>query len=144
MNGIEEYLQRDWHMILGREHGPLAFRFVLQPLVAGLLAVRAGLQDARDRRRPFGWALASERSERRKLIREGWAHVGRLYIIAVLIDVIYQVIVFRTVYPGQSLLVAAVLAFPTYVIARGLTNRVAQQFGYAGGGTQGGDGRRER
>lgn len=32
-------------MLIGREHGPLAFRLILQPLVAALLAFRAGLRD---------------------------------------------------------------------------------------------------
>lgn len=34
MTGLEDYLLRDWAMLTGREHGPLAFRMVLQPLVA--------------------------------------------------------------------------------------------------------------
>jgi hypothetical protein len=50
MNGIEDYLLRDWHMLVGREHGPLSFRMVLQPLVATAFAIRPGLQDARAER----------------------------------------------------------------------------------------------
>jgi hypothetical protein len=51
-------------------------------------------------------------------------------------DVIYQIIVFGTVHILQSLVVAAILAFPTYVIVRGLTNRVARGVGPSGGASQ--------
>jgi hypothetical protein len=44
-----------WDMLIGREHGPLAFRLVLQPKVAALLAIRAGVRDAKAGRPPHGW-----------------------------------------------------------------------------------------
>jgi hypothetical protein len=129
MNGIEEYFLRDWHMLVGREHGPLSFRMVLQPLVAAALAIRPGLQDARAERRPFGWTLVSEASERSALMREGWKDVRQLFVVAITMDVIYQILVFRTVYPIQALVVAAILAIPTYVFTRGLTNRITGSTG---------------
>jgi hypothetical protein len=109
---------------------------VLQPLVAATLAVRAGLRDAKAGRPAFGWAVATRAAERRALLREGWGDVGRLFVVAVVIDVIYQLMVFRTVYPGQSLIVAAALAFPTYVVVRGLTNRIAGSLGRDRGGSR--------
>jgi hypothetical protein len=133
MNGIEEYLLRDWHMLVGREHGPLSFRMVLQPLVAAALAIRPGLQDARGGRRPFGWTLVTEASERNALMREGWKDVRRLFAVAITMDVIYQIIVFHNVYPIQALVVAAILAIPTYVFTRGLTNRLARRAGSRNG-----------
>jgi hypothetical protein len=57
------------------------------------------------------------------LLLEGWGDVGRLFLVAVGIDVIYEIIVFRWVYPGQALIVATVLALPPYFLIRGLTNR---------------------
>jgi hypothetical protein len=133
MNGIEDYFLWDWHMLVGREHGPLSFRMVLQPLVAAALAIRPGLQDARAERRPFGWTLVTEASERNALMREGWKDVRRLFAVAVAMDVIYQIIVFHTLYPIQALVVAAILAIPTYVFTRGLTNRFARRAGSRGG-----------
>jgi hypothetical protein len=136
MSGIEEYVQRDWNLFVDREHGPLAFRMILQPLVAAALAVRSGRRDAREERPPFGWTLVTNSSQRHELMKEAWADVGRLYVLAVVMDVIYQVIVFGTVHILQSLVVAAILAFPTYVILRGLTNRVARGGGPWGGASQ--------
>jgi hypothetical protein len=47
------------------------------------------------------------------LIREGWRYVGKLFVAAVLIDSLYELIVFRWIYPGQALIVAIVLALPS-------------------------------
>ena len=129
MMAIEDLLQRDWNMLVGREHGPLAFRIVVQPLVSAGLAIRAGLRDARGGRPPFGWSVATRSGQRKGLVREGWTDVGRLFFAAVIIDVIYQIIVFRAIYPGQALIVAAFLAIPTYVVVRGLSNRLAGSLG---------------
>ena len=41
-------------------------------------------------------------------------------------DLIYQLIVFKTFYPDQALVVALLLAFVPYMIIRGLVLRVAR------------------
>lgn len=129
MSGLVEYLEHDWALLVGREHGPLAFRMVLQPLVAAVLAVRAGLRDADAGRPAFGWTFVTDPAQRRSLAREGWGDVGRLFCVAVVIDVIYQIIVFHWIYPIQSLVVAAILAIPSYFLVRGLANRIARGSG---------------
>ena len=53
--------------------------------------------------------------------------IGRVFIIAVVIDFIYQTIVFRWFYPSQALIVAAALAILPYLIFRGLLNRIGQR-----------------
>jgi hypothetical protein len=133
MSALTDYLLRDWELLVGREHGPLAFRMVLQPLVAAALAMRAGLRDARTGRPPFGWAVASDRARRRDLVREGWADIGRLFAVAIIVDAIYQIIVFHWVHVLQALVVAALLAIPSYVLMRGLTNRIASRLGVGPG-----------
>ena len=40
----------------------------------------------------------------------------------------YEVIVYRWVYPGQALIVAAVLAFVPYLMIRGPVTRIARRF----------------
>ena len=123
---MEELLARVWDMLIGREHGPLAFRVIIQPSVAALLAIRAGLRDARAGRTPYGWTVTSDALQRRELIRQGWKDVGRLFGAAVMIDLLYEIIVFRWIYPGQALIVAATLALPTYFLMRGLANRLVR------------------
>ena len=57
--------------------------------------------------------------------RGGWKNVHKLFWMAVLLDSIYQVIVFKWIYPGQALITAGVLAIVPYVLLRGLVTRIA-------------------
>lgn len=115
---------RVWEQLAGRIEGPFAFRFVVQPLVAAVLAIRAGVADAQDQRTPYLWSVLSDPLQRPQLIREGLKDVMRVFVVAIVLDVIYQLIVFRWVYPLQSLVVAALLAFVPYVLIRGPVTRL--------------------
>jgi hypothetical protein len=94
---------------------------------AGAFAVRAGLRDARAGRPAYGWQVIRNAGRRIELVREGWQDVGKLFIAAVVVDIVYEVIVFGRIFPAQSIIVACVLAIPTYLVVRGPTNRVAQK-----------------
>jgi hypothetical protein len=48
MDAVLESLTRGVEQLLGRASGPLQFRLVVMPTVVTLLAIRAGLRDARD------------------------------------------------------------------------------------------------
>jgi hypothetical protein len=43
------------------------------------------------------------------------------------LDVIYQIIVQRFVYPGEALITAFILAIVPYLILRGLVTRIARK-----------------
>ena len=49
-----------------------------------------------------------------------------MFSLAFVLDVVYQVIVFRWVYPFESLAVSIILAILPYVLLRGLVNRIAR------------------
>ena len=53
----EESLGRLWRDVLDRPGGPMTFRFILQPAMAIIAALRDGIHDARLGRRPYVWAL---------------------------------------------------------------------------------------
>ena len=110
--------------LAGRVVGPMKLRLLLQPLIAALFAVRAGIKDGRAGKPPYFWTMFTVRERRRALLREGWRDVGKLFIMAVAIDAIFQVIVVRWVYPNEALIVAAILAFVPYVFLRGLVTRL--------------------
>ena len=124
---MEERLRQLLPDLIGRVHGPFAFRLFLQPLSAAIIACRAGLRDARSRRPAYGWTVLSNAVERRDLLREGWSELSKVFFIAVAIDLIYEFVVFREVYPGQSLIVATVLALLPYPFLRGLVNRILRR-----------------
>ena len=110
-----------------RVGGPLDFRLVLQPVMAMLIAIRAGRNDAREGRPPFLWTVLTDRRERRALLRNGWRDVSRVFVLAWLVDAVYQIVFIQAVRPLQGLLVAVVLAFVPYGVARGLTTRLIRR-----------------
>ena len=125
---MEDFLARVWSNLVGRVGGPMTFRLILQPLMAGLLAFRAGLRDAREGRPPFLWTILTDPVQRAGLLREGWKAIARVFFLAVIMDVIYQWIVQRWAYPGEVVIVAIVLAVIPYLLIRGPVNRIARRW----------------
>jgi hypothetical protein len=123
---MEELLKQFWPDLMGRVHGPFAFRFILQPLSAALIACRAGLRDARSGRPAYGWEVLTNAPGRKDLLREAWRELTKVFLIAVAIDLIYEVVVLREIHPVQSLVVAAVLALLPYPLFRGVVNRIVR------------------
>lgn len=106
----------------------MTFRLILQPLMATLLAVRAGLKDAREGRPPYLWTVLTDRSRRVDLLRDGWHSIARIFVLAVIMDFIYEFVMGRWFYPLETLTVAVVLAVLPYVLVRGPVNRIARRW----------------
>jgi hypothetical protein len=115
---------RVWDDITSGRHAPLAFRFILQPAVAAFFAIRAGRKDAREGLPLYMWALVQDRAQRKVLLREGWRHIGKVFIFAIIMDGIYQFISVRWFYPGEAVIVAVVLAVLPYLVFRSVVNRI--------------------
>jgi hypothetical protein len=113
-----------WHDLVERPDGPMRFRFVLQPLMATIVAIRDGLKDARSGRSPYFATVLGNPQERIGRLWEGLNATARIIALGLVMDVIYQAIVFKTFYPDQALVVAVVLAFAPYLIIRGVTARL--------------------
>ena len=123
---MEEYFTRLWDDLIGRIGGPMAFRLLLQPAMAMIFAIRDGLKDAREGRPAYFYSLFAEPENRRSRLREGFKAVARVFVFAIIMDLIYQVTVLRWFYPLQALIVAFVLAFLPYILLRGPANRIAR------------------
>jgi hypothetical protein len=124
----QEFFARVWEMLIGRVDGPFTFRLLIQPTVAAIFAIRAGWRDARAHRPPYLWSIVTNPATRRELLRQGLADVGKVFIVAVILDLTYEMIVYRWVYPGQALIVAAILAFIPYLLIRGPVTRIVSRF----------------
>ena len=111
--------------LVSRTTGPLKFRFLLQPLMSIFLAVRSGLKDSREGKPAFFWEFCTDPAMRKELISNCWKSVGKIFILAFVLDCIYQVIVLRWIYVFDALIVAFFLAIIPYVIIRGPVNRIA-------------------
>lgn len=125
---MQELWQRFVEDFVLRLDGPLHFRFIVQPLMAVIFAVLDGVKDARAGKPAYFWALATHPEHRLELLRDGWKHFGKIFLLAIVLDVIYQLKVHGTIYPGEMLLVALLLAVVPYVLLRGPANRVARLF----------------
>jgi hypothetical protein len=110
-----------------RVSGPMKFRFILQPIMASIFAIRSGLKDAKAGKPPYFWALITDPAHRADMIKDGWKSVGKVFILALVLDVVYQIIVLRFVYPAETIIVAFVLAIAPYLILRGLVTRLARK-----------------
>ena len=124
MDTIVEMLSRAVEQLLGRASGPLHFRLFIMPIVVTVLGIRAGLRDAREGRLAFSWLRNS--TERRRLLRSALKDIGRVFVIAVVLDTTYQVLVFRYFYILQMLVVAFGCAVLPYVVMRGIVTRLAR------------------
>ena len=107
-----------------RVSGPMKFRLVLQPAHGVVL---------RNPRRAGGCQVGQAAvllgpcvglADRVGMLEGGWKDVGKVFILAIVLDVMYQLIVFRFVYPGEALVVAVILAILPYLILRGLVTRM--------------------
>lgn len=105
----------------------MAFRVIMQPAMAVFFAIRAGLRDAREGQPPFLWTVFSDQVRRRELMRQAWGDVRSIFILALVLDSIYQVIGHSSIYALELLVTATVLAVVPYVIVRGLVTRVARR-----------------
>ncbi len=124
---MEELIARVIKHLHGRIDGFMAFRFILQPIVAAFIAIRAGRKDARTHRPAFFWALFTDPTHRKELLHRGWHDVAKLFFFAVVLDLIYQIVVFHWIYPIESLIVAACLAIFPYLLIRGPVSRSLRQ-----------------
>lgn len=109
-----------------RVSGPMKFRVLLQPAVALTLATIAGLRDARTGKPPYFWGLLTHPEQRGDMLRDGWKDVGKVFVLALVLDTVYQILVARFVYPGETLVVALTLAIVPYLLVRGLVTRLAR------------------
>jgi len=124
---MEEIWMRFVENMNDRVSGPMKFRLLLQPAMAAFFAIRAGLNDARTGKPPYFWSLVTDPAHRVDMLKDGWKSVGKVFLIALLLDVVYQIIVLKFVYPGEAIYVAFVLAILPYLILRGLVTRIARK-----------------
>jgi hypothetical protein len=121
---LEDLIQH-WDNFLNRSTGPLSLRFILQPSVAIFLAIRAGIADAHEGKSAFLWSVVTKESTRWELVRHGFKDVGKIFLIAMVLDLIYQLRVLQTINPLETLFTAFVLAVAPYALVRGPVNRIA-------------------
>lgn len=120
--------RRIWHDLVARPDAPMRFRFILQPVMAAVVAIRHGLNDARTGRSPYFWTMLSNPRERAQRLDEGLNATARIILLGLVMDAIYQVLVLSQFYPAEAVIVALLFAFIPYLIIRGPAARIARRW----------------
>jgi len=119
------FTQRFFEDVVARLSGAGRLRFILQPVAASLVGIRDGKSDAHGGRPAFLSALAFHGSCRLDLLRSAFASIQDLVAIAIILDVVSQLLIFENVHPGAALLLGPVLIAVPYSISRAIANRIA-------------------
>ena len=127
MEFMYDMLTRVATHLLDRVSGPMKFRLVLQPIMASIFAIKAGLHDARVGKPPYFWSLVTDPAHRAEMLKDGWKNVGKVFVLALVLDVVYQIIEMRFVYPGEAFITAVLLAIVPYLVLRGLVTRFTRK-----------------
>jgi hypothetical protein len=121
-----ETLTRICRDIFDRTGGPVSFRFILQPTMASLAALHDGIKDARTGRSPFFWSAVNDPQARVARLNDALVATGRIVLLGLVMDGLYQFRVFTTFFPAEAVIVSILLAFLPYVVLRGPIARVAR------------------
>lgn len=121
---MEELWMRFVDNMAFRIEGPMKFRFVMQPVMAVIFAFIAGRRDALADQPPYFWSLVSDPAHRIDMLKDGWKSVGKVFVLAMVLDIVFQLMVLKTVYPGEVVVVAFLLAILPYLVVRGAVTRI--------------------
>lgn len=125
---MEDIVTRFLENIVGRLDGPMHLRFIFQPIMATIFACIGGWHDAKQDRPIYFWSIFSGKTTFREVRKAAWDGVAKVFIVALILDIIYQIIVLKWVYPGETIVVATLLVFVPYLILRGPVSQLCKMF----------------
>jgi hypothetical protein len=103
--------------------GPIQIRLFLQPVLAMLLGIKFGIQDAKAGKAPFFQQLAHTSGGRGAIVKQAARDALIPLCIALLLDSILQHMINGRVRPLAALIVGGILVFIPFLIVRALANR---------------------
>lgn len=113
--------------MLARFSGAGQLRFILQPTTAFLIGIRDGVRDLRTACPRFLSGLMFQRAYRVYSMKSAFASILDLVLVAIILDLIFQFLIFREVHPGAALLLVPVLIAIPYSISRALAYCIFQR-----------------
>jgi hypothetical protein len=126
MDAIQDAVRTAVGDFLGRASGPMHLRLILQPIIAAFLAIKAMKRDADAGEPPFLWELFTRPDQRARLVESAWRDIGKIFIVAIVLDTAYQFLVLRSFHIVQTLIVGIVLAILPYLLVRGPVARLVR------------------
>ncbi len=122
---MDEIWTRVWEDLVTRTTGPMWFRLYLQPLVASVLGVRAGLASARQPA-SAGRQRVLDPVHRRAVFQKTLRDIGKVFVVGNVLDAIFQIVALGTFYPGEAVIVALILVVLPYQLVRVLVTWIAK------------------
>lgn len=122
---MDEILGRVFSDLVARTTGPMWFRLILQPLVAIGFGVHAGLKNARAGSQQAAPHHALDKAYRATMLRQALHDVSKVALIGFVLDLVFQWLALRAVYPLEAVLVVIMIVVLPYQIVRTLVARVA-------------------
>jgi hypothetical protein len=110
-----------------RIDGSMSFRFILQPLMATIFAAIDGLKDAKGGKVPYLWSLFTQPQHLAAQLEHGWKSIGKVFALAIVLDVIFQIRELHNFFPLEALATAVLLAIVPYISLRGVVCRLARK-----------------
>lgn len=130
-----EVIERVWHQLLARPDEPMSFRFILQPSMAAIAAIHDGVRDEQAGRRFDVRTLAITSRHRATALRQALIATARIVFLGIVMDLIYQVLVLKTLYPAEAPIIAVLLGLVPYLVIRGPATIIARRWrGHASDG----------
>jgi len=99
-------------------------RFIVQPIMAAILGIRAGIHDSRQATPPFIWSLCTQSAGRKRQLKQAGEHLVIPLIVAIVLDGIVQYLLFQRIRVLGAVILGTILMGLPYSLARGLTNRI--------------------
>jgi hypothetical protein len=69
----------------------------------------------------------TRRGHRLETIRDGWRSIGRVFLLALGLDFVYEMVGQPAMYPDEAIVVAIILAIVPYLLLRGIVTRLASR-----------------
>lgn len=128
---METFPQLFWdglREVYGRASGPLHFRLFVMPTVITFFAIRAALRNGK-----AGTALFPRQffktKDRQRAIQGAARDIGKIVIVAIVLDTTYQLTQLRSFYLVQLVVVVIATTILPYLLARGITTLVLLALG---------------
>ena len=124
LNVVTDALGRGWENFTARPEGVMNFRFIIQPILAGILAIRSGINDAKIN--ATASASTNFLSGRSQWSSSLWKGIRVPFFIGAILDSIYQLIIHQGIFLLELLFTVALLVIIPYYIIRVLTGTFAK------------------
>src|SRR5947199_8847966 len=115
MTTITDMVARGWENFVTRPRGPLNLRFIIQPTLAYIIALRAGLKDANAGRPAYFWAVFTNSNYRKNILHGGLKDLRIPIVVGTTLDVCYQIITYWCTYSLELLFTVTLLVlYPSF------------------------------